>query len=53
MRFWTYATGNATFAYSSPAVDAGRVYFAGKNVADALYCVDAATHQEDLSERHN
>ena len=43
---WTYATGNATFAYSSPAVDAGRVYFAGNASSHALYCIDAATHLE-------
>ncbi|NLB01611.1 MAG: PQQ-binding-like beta-propeller repeat protein, partial [Methanomicrobiales archaeon] len=46
IEIWTYATGNATFAYTSPAADAGRVYFAGNTVTDALYCIDAATHQE-------
>jgi outer membrane protein assembly factor BamB len=43
----TYTTGNATFAYSSPAVDAaGRAYFAGNAVTDALYCIDIDTGEE-------
>jgi outer membrane protein assembly factor BamB/frataxin-like iron-binding protein CyaY len=43
----TYTTGNKTFAYSSPAVDAaGRAYFAGNAVTDALYCIDIDTGEE-------
>jgi outer membrane protein assembly factor BamB len=41
---WTYRTGSQTFAYSSPAIDRGRVFFAGSTGSNALYCIDATTH---------
>ncbi len=43
---WNVTTGNGTFAYSSPAVDGDRVFFAGNAGVNALYCVDTATHRE-------
>ena len=43
---WNITTGGKTFAYSSPAVDGGRVYFAGNTGTHALYCIDAGTHAE-------
>ncbi len=43
---WKFQTGNPTFAYSSPAVDGERVFFAGNTGSNALYCVDTTTHEE-------
>lgn len=43
---WTCRTGHPTFAYSSPAISEGQVFFAGNTGSNALHCIDTTTHRE-------
>jgi outer membrane protein assembly factor BamB len=43
---WTYTTGNATFAYSSPALSQDLIFFAGHGVDHLLVAVNTVTGEE-------